>query len=66
MSLLFWLIILAFFLSSVLTFLIKKAAIFLRILDYPETAAGKKVHTQAVPLLGGGAIFLSFFFLIFI
>lgn len=66
MSLLFWLIISTFFLSLILTLLIKKAATFLKILDYPGIEAGKKIHTKAIPLLGGGAIFLSFFLIVFL
>lgn len=50
---------LAFFLSIIASFLVYKLAIFLKILDIPSD--NRRLHTKPVPLLGGLAIFLSFF-----
>jgi len=48
----------AFFFSFLLVPLIRKLAIRLEIVDRP---AARKVHTEAKPLLGGAAVFISFF-----
>ena len=40
-----------------MTVIIKKVAVFLKVLDYPSS---RKVHKNPTPLLGGLAIFLSF------
>lgn len=57
----------ALFLSIILTWLIKKLAQGLRIVDYPDRQ--RKLHARPTPLLGGAAVFLSFWavilFLIF-
>ncbi len=50
----------------ILTLLIRRLALKFKIIDYPETAIGRKIHTQPVPLLGGLAIFLSFFIVLFL
>lgn len=51
--------IFAFSLSFVTTFLIRKLALKLSIVDYPS--ADRKIQKSPVPLLGGLAIFVSFF-----
>ncbi len=51
--------LLALFLSLVITPAVKMLAIFLGILDTPQ--APRKTHAKPTPLLGGLAVFLSFF-----
>jgi UDP-GlcNAc:undecaprenyl-phosphate GlcNAc-1-phosphate transferase len=57
----------AFFLSAILTFLVKKMALKLNVVDHPDD--DRHLHAKPTPLLGGVAIFLSFWavvlFLIF-
>lgn len=48
----------AFVLSLSLTPLIRRLALKYQILDYPNSE--RKIHLRPTPLLGGGAIFLSF------
>jgi len=50
-------------LAMVFTVLIKKIALKLGIVDWPKEA--RKIHKKAVPLLGGVAIFLSFFIILY-
>lgn len=50
-------------LSAGLTFFVKKIALWLNIIDRPD--AERKVHKNNTPLLGGTAIFLSFFVVLF-
>ncbi|MEA3398408.1 MAG: MraY family glycosyltransferase [Patescibacteria group bacterium] len=52
-----------FFLSLFLTWVIKKIAIRLGVVDRPK--AGRKIHKNEVPLLGGLAVFFSFFIVLF-
>lgn len=54
----------AFFTSIILTFLICKLALKYRIVDKPKIG-GRKIHKRVVPLLGGLAIFLSFFLVLY-
>jgi UDP-GlcNAc:undecaprenyl-phosphate/decaprenyl-phosphate GlcNAc-1-phosphate transferase len=49
----------AYFLSIIFTLLIKKIAWKLKIIDRPSFL--RKIHNQPIPLLGGVAVFLSFF-----
>ena len=59
--------ILIFFLSlilaAVLTIIIKQLALYFNIVDTPGE---RKIHIQAKPLLGGLAVFLAFFVIIFL
>jgi len=50
--------LIAFILTIILTPLIRRLAVKKNILDYPNES--RKVHTKAVPLLGGWVIWLSF------
>ena len=50
-------------LSLLLTPVMRKVAISLKVLDYPNE---RKIHRSPKPLLGGGAIYLSFLFTILI
>jgi len=54
----------AFILSLVFTLLVKKVALKYKVIDSPDKP--RKIHQRAVPLLGGVAIFLSFFITLFI
>jgi len=53
----------AVLLSAVFTFLIKKISLKYNILDRPDSE--RKIHKKPIPLLGGAAIFLSFFLILF-
>ncbi len=53
-----------FLLAAILTFVTIKIATKLKILDYPEK--DRKIHKKSTPLLGGFAIFLSFFAILFL
>jgi len=55
----------SFILSLVLTPFIRWLAIKFNILDRPETS-NRKIHSKAIPLMGGVAIFLSFFIVLLI
>jgi UDP-GlcNAc:undecaprenyl-phosphate GlcNAc-1-phosphate transferase len=63
MELLFFLI--SFFVAVILTFLIRKLALKLKIIDVSGIDE-RKIHKESTPLLGGLAIFLSFFIVLFI
>lgn len=52
-------LLVSFTLAAALSLAVKKAAFRLNIVDYPS--GGRKIHTTPTPLLGGVAIFLSFF-----
>jgi UDP-GlcNAc:undecaprenyl-phosphate GlcNAc-1-phosphate transferase len=52
-------------LSFILTILVKKIALKFKIIDQPEIG-GRKIHSKPTPLLGGLAIFLAFFLLLFL
>lgn len=55
----------SFALSLVLTPLIRRIAIKFDILDRPESSK-RKIHHKAIPLLGGVAIFFSFFIVLLV
>jgi len=54
-------------LTAILTLFIKKIALTFNIVDLPDSdsEAGRKIHKQATPLLGGIAIFVAYFILLF-
>jgi len=52
-------LVISFILSIFLTLIVKKIAWSLKILDYP--GENRKIHKRPIPLLGGVAIFLTFF-----
>ena len=58
--------------SAVLTFSVRRLALYFNILDRPdiedrrEGERGRKIHFQPVPLLGGLAIFIAYFGLLFL
>lgn len=51
----------AFALSAVITGVVRSLAVHAGVIDSPTDAPERKVHTKPIPLLGGLAIFLSFF-----
>lgn len=51
--------LLSLLLSIIFTLIVKRIAIYYKILDYPN--AERKIHTYPIPLLGGIAVFMSFF-----
>jgi len=53
---------LSFFLAIILTLVVKKIALKLKIVDQPDKE--RKIHKKPIPLLGGIAIFLSFFIIL--
>jgi UDP-GlcNAc:undecaprenyl-phosphate GlcNAc-1-phosphate transferase len=57
--------LISIFLSAVLTLLIRRLALKFNIVDQPEIG-GRKIHLKPVPLLGGLAIFLTFFLILFL
>ena len=47
-----------FLASLVFVEMMKRVAVFLKVLDYPNEK--RKIHTKPIPLLGGIGIFLAF------
>jgi UDP-GlcNAc:undecaprenyl-phosphate GlcNAc-1-phosphate transferase len=60
--------LLAVALAAVLTYAVRKMALYFGIIDEPDPVqgAGRKIHTRAIPLWGGLAIFLAYFILLFV
>lgn len=56
--------LISFGISLVITPLIRKLSLRFKILDYPQKVP-RKIHKKATPLMGGGAIFISFFLVLF-
>ncbi|NQU99527.1 MAG: undecaprenyl/decaprenyl-phosphate alpha-N-acetylglucosaminyl 1-phosphate transferase, partial [Parcubacteria group bacterium] len=55
--------VIAFVLSLLFTYLVKKVAIKLNIVDRPYLR--RKIHKKNIPLLGGVGLFLGFFVTLF-
>lgn len=55
--------LITFILSAILTFIVCKVALFLGVVDKPNK--DRKIHKKDTPLLGGVAIFLTFFIILF-
>lgn len=55
--------IFAFILSWILTILVRRIALKFKIVDQPD--GDRKIHALSVPLLGGVAIFLAYFIVLF-
>lgn len=64
-SLFVFIFIISVILSAILTWLIRRLALKLKIIDWPEIG-GRKIHLRPVPLLGGLAIFFAFFIILFL
>ena len=62
----FLLFIVALVSTALATVLLIRLAKHFKILDHPDDKNGRKIHTQATPLLGGLSIFLVYFSLLFI
>lgn len=58
------LLVAAFVTSGILTWLVKLAAVRFGIVDRPEAAPARKIHRRPIPLMGGLAIYLSFFLVV--
>ncbi|MFA6194529.1 MAG: MraY family glycosyltransferase [Patescibacteria group bacterium] len=54
-------------LTAILTFLVKRVAFHFNIVDLPDQGgeASRKIHTRPIPLLGGIAIFVAYFTILF-
>lgn len=54
--------------TALLTYLVKQIALYFKIVDEPDTdrPGSRKIHTQAIPLLGGLAIFIGYFAFLFL
>lgn len=57
--------VISILLAIVLTWLVRRLALGFNIIDWPEIG-GRKIHLSPVPLLGGLAIFLTFFIILFL
>lgn len=55
-------------LSAIMSLLVRKAALYFNILDDPKSGptGNRKIHQQAIPLLGGLAIFIAYFICLFL
>lgn len=58
----------ALVLTAILTLLVKKVAFYFKIVDLPDQGgeASRKIHTRPIPLLGGLAIFIAYFAILFL
>ncbi len=58
----------ALLLTAILTLLVRKIALYFKVLDTAEEAdvRGRKIHRGSVPLLGGTAIFIAYFLFLFV
>lgn len=62
----FYIFILALVLTTILTLIVRKVAFYFRIVDLPDKReGGRKIHTRPIPLLGGLAIFVVYFLVLF-
>ena len=63
-----YIFILALLLTAILTLLVKRVAFYFRIVDMPDqgAAGGRKIHTRPIALLGGIAIFIAYFTILFL
>jgi len=63
----FYIFLVAFVLSALLTVAVGKIAFYFRVVDEPGQVGSlsRKIHIQTTPLLGGLAIFFSYFIILF-
>ena len=53
--------------SVIFTLIVKKLALYFKIVDKPDDKnTGRKIHTKPIPLLGGVAIFVAYFLVLFL
>lgn len=64
----FFIFIASLLLTAILTYLVKKIALYFKIVDQPagSSQAERKIHSRTIPLLGGLAIFFAYFLLLFL
>lgn len=63
----FLIFLLALILTAIFTLVVRRAAIYFKVVDFPDwQAGGRKIHNFPVPLLGGLAIFFAYFLIIFL
>ena len=63
----FLIFLLALVLAAIFTLIVKKIALHFNIVDSPDLKeGGRKIHDHPIPLLGGIAIFLAYFLVIFL
>jgi len=63
----FLIFLLALVLAAIFTLIVKKIALRFNIVDSPDSKeGGRKIHDHPIPLLGGIAIFLAYFLVIFL
>lgn len=57
----------AFLLTAILTLIVKRVAFYFQIVDSPDAGkeGSRKIHTSPIPLLGGLAIFVAYFVILF-
>lgn len=59
--------ILTLILGAIFTLIVKKIALYFRVVDSPDLKeGGRKIHSHPIPLLGGLAIFVAYFLVLFI
>lgn len=63
----FYIFISALLLTAILTLLVKRVAFRFDVVDRPDqgAAGSRKIHTRPIPLLGGIAIFIAYFAILF-
>lgn len=62
-----FLFLLSLILAVIFTLIVKKIALYYRIIDNPDLGAdGRKIHKRPTPLLGGLAIFFAYFLVLFL
>jgi len=57
-----WPFLLSLILAVFFTLIVQRIAKYFKIVDQPEAAPERKIHTRAIPLLGGTAIILALLF----
>jgi UDP-GlcNAc:undecaprenyl-phosphate GlcNAc-1-phosphate transferase len=63
----FLIFLLSLVLTAIFTIIVKRAAIYFKVVDYPDAKLeGRKIHKLATPLLGGLAIFFAYFLVLFL
>lgn len=64
----FYIFISVLALTAILTLIVKRVAFYFRVVDNPDGngGAGRKIHTRPIPLLGGLAVFIGYFAILFL
>ncbi len=63
----FYIFLTVLILTAILTIIVRKIALYFNIIDRPDLGSTqtRKIHSRAVPLLGGVAIFIAYFLALF-